>query len=242
MIEHRIYHHADSHSVSVRYKPAHRLTVPERRIDLCIIFRVILVVRLCLHDRSQIDSRDPEILQIGNLLPDALQISAVFLLIRHRTGLPWKYTVVFPVRRAVTEPVREDLIPDSIIDPGRRPVHIRRIHPWHDKILEQAARHINLLFREESVFKVIPYSLFRMKFKIIFTPFIRRHERRRPPDLMGKALFIDDLLPLSCPPLVSAQYPRVKRIAVDDKHSFYIVSCLQVDDQMILVQRITHLF
>ena len=59
---------------------------------------------------------------------------------------------------------------------------------------------------------------------------------------MGQTLFINYLLPLSAPSLTAAEYAGVKWITVYDKYPFYVVSGFQIDDQPVLIQRITHLF
>ena len=59
---------------------------------------------------------------------------------------------------------------------------------------------------------------------------------------MGQTLLINDLFPLPAPSFISAQDPGGIRVPVYDKNLFHIVPCLQIDHQMILIQRIAHLF
>ena len=225
-----------------RDKTLHRPVISEGRVDLRIVLSVIFVVGLRLHDRVQIDSCDPKILQIWQFLADPLEISAVFLPVRDLSRLPGEYVRVILSRAAAAEPVRKDLIPDRIIDPCRRPVHIRRVHPWHDKVLQEPSFHVDLLLCQKSVLKIIPHLVLCMELEIILAPLVRRRECGRPPELMGKPLLIDDLFPFSGPFLTASQDSRVKGIAVMDKHLLHVIPGLQINDQPVLIQRIAHLF
>ena len=242
VIEHCVQHDADPSFMCLRDKRLHRLIIPEGRIDLRIVHRVVFVVRLRLHDGIQIDSRDPQILKIRKLLPDSLQIAAIFLLVRHLPGLPGQHIGIIFLPIPPAEPVREDLIPYCIIDPAGRPVHIRRVHPRDDKILQEPSFHIDLFLCQKSILKIIPHLVLCMKLKIILAPLISRGECGRPPELMGKTLLIEDLFPLSGPLLTASQDPRVKGIPMMDEYLLHVISGLQIDDQPVLIQRIAHLF
>ena len=225
----------------LRDKASHGSVVPEGRINLRVVRSVIFMVRLCLHDRVQIDSGDPQILKIGKFPADSFQIAAVLFFICHFPCLPGNDIRILLLRRAVAETVRKDLIPDRTVDPFRRPVHVRRVHPGNCKALEHPPVHIDLFLCQEAVLKIIPDFFFRLKFEIVLTSFIGRDQRCGPPELMRKTFFIDDLLPLPRPFFISSQDPRLEGIPVMDKHPFYIITGLQVDDQPFLIQWITHL-
>ena len=241
VVEHCVHHHTDPFFMRLCHQAFHDGVVPERGIDLRIVCSIVLMVRLRLHDGIQIDPRDPKLCEIGELLPDPLQVPAVPLLVCHRACLPRPDIPLFPLRVPAAEAVREDLIPHSVIDPRGRAVHIRRVHPRYDKILKEPPRHIHLFFCEKSVLKIIPHLTVRVEFKIIFASLIRRHKRCRPPYLIREPFLKDDLLPCAAPLFAAAQYSGVKRISVDDEDLFYIVSCLKVHDEPVLIEGIAHL-
>ena len=51
MVEHGVHHHPDSVFMRLFDKMSHHLGIPKLRIDSCIILRIILMVRICLHNR-----------------------------------------------------------------------------------------------------------------------------------------------------------------------------------------------
>ena len=242
VVEHSVHHDADPPVVGLGDEPPHDPVVPKGRIDLRVVRSVIFMVRLRLHDGVQINPGDPQILEVGKFLPDPFQIAAVLLTVRHFSRLPGKDIRILPLRRTIEEPVRKDLIPDRAVDPFRRPVHVRRVHPGNRKALEHPPVHIDLLLCQETVLKIIPGFLFCVKFEIVFTSLIGRDQRGSPPELMGKTFLIDDLLPFSRPFFISSQDPRLEGIPVMDEHPFYVIPGLQVDDQTFFIQWITHLF
>ena len=144
-------------------------------------------------------------------------------------------------RCPIAEPVRKNLIPDSVIYPCRCAVYICRIHPGNNKALLHTPIHLKLLFCQETIFKIIPDFLFCSQFKIIFTSFIFRKKRCCPPDLMGQTFFINNFLSFSCPFFLSPQDSGLIGISVMDKYLFYIISGLNIYDQSVLIQGITHL-
>ena len=121
VVEHSVHHDPDPPVVCLRDKASHGSVVPEGRIDLRVVRSVIFMVRLCLHDRVQIDPGDPQILKIGEFPADSFQIAAVLFFICHFPCLPGNDIRILLLRRAVAETVRKDLIPDRTVDPFWRP-------------------------------------------------------------------------------------------------------------------------
>ena len=104
-------------------------------IDVEVVDTVVLVDRRTDEDRVQIEGRDAEVLQVRDLLPDALEVAAVEVQamafrVFHRGGVPGRHPdrrisvdavfarpdVVFGV--SVAEALREDLVEDGLLHPG----------------------------------------------------------------------------------------------------------------------------
>ena len=145
-------------------------------------------------------------------------------------------------RCPVAEPIRENLIPDRFVYPCRCAIDICRVHPGYNKALLHTAIHPELFFCQETILKIIPDFLFRPQLEIIFASFVFRKKRCCPPDLIRQTFFIYHFLSFSDPPFFSAQNSGFIRISVMDKNLFYIISCLDIDNQSVLIQGITHLF
>ena len=218
--------------VRLCHQTFHRLGVSELRINFCIIFCIVFMVGVCLHNRIQINSGNAKFFQIRKFLTDSFQVSAVTLFVFDFSLIfPRKNSLPVVSRRPVAETVRENLIPDRIIYPVRRPVHISRIHPWNRKALKHPAFHLHLLFCQKSVFKIIPDLIICVQFKIILAALVFRYESRSPPDLMFQPFFVDNLFPDSGPLFVSSKNSRFKGISIIEEHPLHIISCLQIDNQ-----------
>ena len=142
------------------YKRSKLFIGSKMRINLCIVCRVILVIRLRFHNRIQIDSIDTQFFQVGQTHPDPGKIAAEPLCICHLSASPRDNVLCIFFGGSVAEPIREDLIPHGLIDPPRCPINIRRIHPRYNEALKHPSIHLHLFLCQESIFKVIPDLLF----------------------------------------------------------------------------------
>ena len=154
----------------------------------------------------------------------------------HFSGLPGHNTLGIYALIAVTEPLGKDLIPHSIIDPGGSFADIRRIHPGHDEIREGLALSIHLFFCIEAILKVVHYFLSGMEFEIILAPLIFRPECGGPPDVILKPFLEADFFLLPAPALISAHYSGIIRITIVYINFIYVISCFDIDDQMLCIQ------
>ena len=107
---------------------------PEMRINIVIILRIIFVIGRGNENRVQIDSLNPQLLQIIKFIQHPLQIAAVKILDIHilRHLIPVIYLMHVPVniivlmiqniigRISVAEPVHKDLVHDTALGPVRR--------------------------------------------------------------------------------------------------------------------------
>ena len=104
-------------------------------VHMEIVRAVVFVYGRSGENRVEVQGRDPQLLQIGQLIPDSLQVSSVKIqgashAALHRRRLPAAHpdggTAVQGVlpglhvvgRVAVAEALREDLIKDSLLHPG----------------------------------------------------------------------------------------------------------------------------
>ena len=104
-------------------------------VDVAVILRVVLVVGGRDEDRIEVDRVDPQLVEVIELVDDALQVSAVVLA---RVITRWRTVPVVDVhdlsavvgvlaghdvvaRVAVAEPVREDLVHHRALGPLRHP-------------------------------------------------------------------------------------------------------------------------
>ena len=214
----------------------------ELGINSGIVLRIIFVGGIRFHNGIQVNSRNAQLLQVGKLLLNALQISSETLLIGDRSRMPGHDVRRVFLRRPVAETVRKNLIPYRFVHPVRRPVHIGRVHPRHDEALEHTPFHLHLFRSQKAVLKIVPDLVLRVQLKIVFAALIRRTQGSGPPELIAEPFFEDDLLPFSRPFFTSSHNPRFIRVPVMQKNPLHIISCFQVYDQLVLVQGIAHLF
>ena len=235
VVEHRVHHDADAVFMRLFHQSGKVLIGSELGIDAGIVLRIILVGGIRLHDGIQVNARDTQLLQVGKLLLDALQIPAEAFLIGDRPRVPGHDIQRVFLRRSVAEAVRENLIPDRFVHPVRRPVHIGRVHPGHDEALEHAPFHLHLLRGQEAVLKIVPDLVLCMQFKIVFAPLVFRPQGGGPPELMAEPLFKNDLLPFSRPFLTSAHNARFVGVSVMQEDPLHVIARFQVHDQLVLV-------
>ena len=235
VVEHRVHHDPDPQGVGLLHQSGKGLPVPEMRIDPRVICGVILVVGLRLHDRVEVDPGDPQVCQVRKFLSDPLQVSPEALLVGDRPLPPGNDISLrgsavpgssFRAGNSPAEAVREDLVPNRVVDPVGGPVYIRRVHPGHSKALDHPSLHIHLLLGQETVLAVVPDFSVRVQFKVIFASLVRRNQGGGPPDLMAEPLFVDDLLPLPGPLLFPAKDARLEGVAVMDEHPLHVVAGL----------------
>ena len=235
VVEHRVHHDPDPQGVGLLHHSGKGLPVPEMRIDPRVIRGVILVVGLRLHDRVKVDPGDPQVCQVRKFLSDPLQVSPEALLVGDRPLPPGNDISLrgsavpgssFRAGNSPAEAVREDLVPDCVVDPVGGPVYIRRVHPGHGKALDHPSLHIHLLLGQETVLAVVPDFSVRVQFKVIFTSLVRWNQSGGPPDLMAEPLFVDDLLPLPGPLLFPAKDARLEGVSVMDEHPLHVVAGL----------------
>ena len=151
----------------------------------------------------------------------------------HLPGLPGHNTLGIYTLIAVAESLRKDLIPHSIIDPGGSLADIRRIHPWHDEIREGLAISIHLFLCIEAVLEEVHNLISGVKFKIILASLIFRTKRGGPPDVILEPFLEADFFLLPAPALVSAHYSGVIGITIVYIDFINIISCFDIDDQLL---------
>ena len=209
------------------------------RINLRVIRGIILVRGGSFVDRRQIYARYPKIPDIVQLIDNALQIAAEKFLVAHSSlHPPGKRPFRVDGRVAVTEPLRENLIPDRVVDPCGCHRDIRRVHPGHDKALPASARQRHLRLGHKAVLKIKPPLVLRLQFKIIFQTLKFGPDGRGPPELVFQTFLERDIQSLTVPALPAAKNSRLKGIPVNQIHILYVISRPDVDDKLLLVERI----
>ncbi len=222
------------------HKVLHGLVVAKNVVDLFIVCRVVFVVGWRLIDRCRIDSRDPQIPEVIQLVRHALQIAAIEIMMTD-TALVFPFLCIPGVQRCipVAEPVWKDLIPDCLVHPPGHFIDIDRIHPWHGKALSAPPFDLHLFLTDKAILKIIPPLRVRHQFKIILQPFESRPDRCRPPKLVFQPFSEWYVCLVASPLLSAAQDPVRKRISIDDIHFPDIISGFEIDDQLILIKHIT---
>ena len=125
----------------------HGIDISKRRIYLCIICCIILMIRFGFHYRIQIDTCYSKILEVVKLTFDSFQISAEFLIIGNTSMIsPRQNIFCIFLRSTVTKSVGKYLIPYGVVYPRRCNIYIRRIHPRHNEALQHPAVHMELFF------------------------------------------------------------------------------------------------
>ncbi len=168
MVEHAVYH--DAHPTAVKFldQGLEGGFIAEVRINLRVVLGVVFVHRGGLVDGRQVDAAHAQLLEIVELAGDARQVAAEKLAGFHRPVLsPGQHALGVQAVVAVAEAIRENLIPDGVLDPGRRLGHIGRVHPRHDKALTAAAWQMHLLGSDEAVLKVEPALLLSLQLEVV---------------------------------------------------------------------------
>ena len=151
----------------------------ENRVDLVVITRVVVVIALRLKDRVQVDDRDAEVLEVVELLLEALEIAAAEIggndLLR--VGVLVVARIILPAGmedRALLlddgvslarEAVREDLVHDGVLEPVRRLgplVEHRDLERRRHMVVERA--HAAELFR---IVAVVPGAILHRDDEVI---------------------------------------------------------------------------
>ena len=147
VVEDAVEDHADPALARLLDELLELLLVAEPRVDPRVVGGVVAVVRVRLEDRVEVDRGDAELLQVVELLPDALEVAAevvaavralaarlgrgVVAAVALREVVPRllrrgeRAVADRPDRRVVLrvrvlEAVREDLVDDRVPRPGRR--------------------------------------------------------------------------------------------------------------------------
>ena len=113
MVENPVQHHPHAHGVGIVYQRFQRRVAAKHGIHVLIVHGVVLVVAGGAKDRGHIQQTNPQLPQVGQLLPDAHQVAAVEAL---GGGLDAPGVgQVAPIlgRAAVPEPLGEDLVGGS---------------------------------------------------------------------------------------------------------------------------------
>ena len=134
MAEHTIQHNADAHRLGLGTKLLQLLIGAQDRIHLVIISCIIMMIAGGLKNRIQIDNRNPQILQIRQLLLNTCQIAAIeiignnllgiHILVVKRLVIPASmvYSTLFlhqPIALAV-ESIWKNLVHNRVAEPIRR--------------------------------------------------------------------------------------------------------------------------
>ena len=143
--KHAVEHNADAHRLRFLAELAQLLFIAEHRVDLHIVARVVFMVGSRGKDRVEVDHAHAHILQIGQLLADALKVAAeevvreVIAVVRYVQprhlvpvfmALDLFIHVILGVHQrvralAMEETVHHDLIHHAVVHPFRR--LIRRV-------------------------------------------------------------------------------------------------------------------
>ena len=111
----------------------------EIAVDPAVIESIVFVVAWRLKNRREIQSRNAQIMKIGQTFGDAFEVAAVdvieacFLIVT-----PRDQTVFFGRSLCPAKAVGHDLIPDGMFYPFRRRNHVRNVQPRKFEILTNA--------------------------------------------------------------------------------------------------------
>ncbi|MNI12751.1 hypothetical protein D3C73_659450 [compost metagenome] len=175
MVEHCIQQHADSAFVAGGDQLFQRLYITKMRIDRHIVFRIVFVVGGRGEDRGEVDAGNAELAQMIQMVNDPLQVAAEKVL-RCRRSAPRLHIGRIPAGIAICKPLRENLIKDSVLHPGRRSKNVTTVYVREFKQPVGIRRTLShkLTFCHPDA--LMPF----LQQKSVFQPPVRGHRRTLP--------------------------------------------------------------
>ena len=162
MVKYAVQHNPDSVTVTRIHKFSECLFGSKLGIYLKVICGCILMIKVCLKYRIQVDALYSQFLQIRNLLNDSLQVST-HMMFSVRQSSPWFTSFRIISTIAITKSLRKYLIIDHSFCPLRESNDIRPI----DIQIFKETRLGNYLL--QSICRIIHHiSTTVRQFKIIF--------------------------------------------------------------------------